>query len=79
VGRNYNEIEKTTLNVTPITRDGRNNTLSPSAAIDIFASQAELGIDQAIFSMPNVSELEPFDVLANEIVPVVEKIKVAGR
>lgn len=79
LGRNYNEIEKTTLNVMPITRDGRNNTLSPSAAIDIFAEQAELGIDQAIFSMPNVNELEPFDVLANEIVPVVEKIKVAGR
>ncbi len=79
LGRDYNEIEKTTLNVMPITRDGRNNTLSPSAAIDIFASQAELGIDQAIFSMPNVSELEPFDVLANEIVPVVEKITVAGR
>lgn len=79
VGRDYNEIEKTTLNVMSITRDGRNNTLSPNAAIDIFAEQAQLGIDQAIFSMPNVSELEPFDVLANEIVPVVEKIKVVGR
>ena len=80
LGRDYNEIEKTTLNVMPITRDGRNNTLSPSAAIDIFAAQAEeLGIDQAIFSMSNVNELEPFDVLTNQIVPVVEKIKVAGR
>lgn len=77
--RDYNEIEKTTLNVMHITRDGRNNTLSPSAAIDIFAAQAQLGIDQAIFSLPNVNELEPFDVLANQIVPIVEKIAVAVR
>ncbi len=79
LGRDYNKIEKTTLDVMHITRDGRNNTLSPSAAIDHFARQAELGIDQAIFSLPNVNELEPFDVLANQIVPVVEKIAIAGR
>lgn len=79
LGRDYNEIEKTTLDVMHLTRDGRNNTLSPSAAIDHFAKLAEQGVDQAIFSMPNVNELEPFDVLANQIVPAVEKIAVAGR
>lgn len=79
VGRPYEQIEKTTLDVVSITRDGRNGSMTPSAAIDYFAGLAELGIDQAIFSMPNVAELEPFDLLATEIVPVVEKIKVAGR
>lgn len=78
-GRPYTDIEKTTLNMLNLTRDGRNGTISPSQAIDLFATQAELGIDQAIFSLANVHELEPFDVLANEIVPVVEKIAVAGR
>ncbi len=38
-----------------------------------------MGIDQAIFSLRNVHDLEPFDLLATEIVPVVEKIPVAGR
>ncbi|GCE17623.1 LLM class F420-dependent oxidoreductase [Dictyobacter kobayashii] len=79
VGRPYTDIEKTTLDVIHITKDGRNNTLSPNAAIDLFGSLAEQGIDQAIFSMPNVADLEPFDLLATRIIPEVEKIKVAGR
>jgi alkanesulfonate monooxygenase SsuD/methylene tetrahydromethanopterin reductase-like flavin-dependent oxidoreductase (luciferase family) len=79
VGRPYEQIEKTTLDILHITRDGRNGTLSPSQAIDGFAELAALGIDQAIFSMPNVADLEPFDVLATRIIPEVEKIPVAGR
>lgn len=77
--RPYTDIEKTTLDVVHITRDGRNNSMTPAAAIEYFAGLAEMGIDQAIFSMPNVSEYEPFDLLATEIIPEVEKIKVAGR
>ncbi|GCE25535.1 LLM class F420-dependent oxidoreductase [Dictyobacter alpinus] len=79
LGRPYTDIEKTTLDVIHLTKDGRDNTLSPNAAIDMFASLAEQGIDQAIFSMPNVSDPEPFELLATRIVPEVEKIKVAGR
>jgi F420-dependent oxidoreductase-like protein len=79
VGRPYEQIEKTTLDVVHITRDGRNGTMNAAAAIDYFGSLASLGIDQAIFSMPNVTEAEPFEVLATQIIPEVEKIKVAGR
>jgi len=79
VRRPYEEIEKTTLDVLRITRDGRNGSLSPTAAIDYFGNLAVMGIDQAIFSMPNVNEAEPFEVLATKIVPEVEKIRVAGR
>jgi F420-dependent oxidoreductase-like protein len=79
IGRPYEDIEKTTLNVMLFSRDGRNGTMSPSAAIDHFASLASMGIDQAIFSMPNVYDLEPFDILATDIIPAVEKIQVAGR
>src|SRR5579875_2314918 len=71
--------KKTTLNSFTLTRDGRDGTTSPSQLIEIFASQAAMGIDQAIFSLRNVHDLEPFDVLANEVVPVVDKIAVAGR
>jgi F420-dependent oxidoreductase-like protein len=79
VGRPYQEIEKTTLDWMPITRDGRNGTISPKQAIEHFAELASLGVDQAIFSMPNVSESEPFDVLATDIIPEVQKIPVTGR
>ncbi|MBX5450048.1 LLM class F420-dependent oxidoreductase [Thermogemmatispora sp.] len=79
IGRPYEQIEKTTLGTLRLTRDGRNGSLSPAAAVDFFGSLAELGIDHAIFSLPNVHELEPFELLATEIVPQVEKIAVAGR
>jgi F420-dependent oxidoreductase-like protein len=79
LGRPYEEIEKTTLDNMTITRDGRDGTLSPAAVIDQLGKLAELGIDQAIFSLNNVAELEPFDLLATEIIPAVEKIPVAGR
>ncbi len=79
LGRPYEEIEKTTLDALHITRDGRDDTLSPNAAIDLFAELASLGIDQAIFSLINVADLEAFDVLATSIIPEVEKIQVAGR
>ena len=79
VGRPYEQIEKTTLDVVHITRDGKNGTLSPSAAIDYFADLAAQGIDQALFSMPNVADLDVFDILATEIIPAVDKIQTAGR
>jgi len=79
VGRPYEQIEKTTLDSFYLTRDGRDGTTTPAQAIEQFAELAAMGIDQAIFSLRNVHDLEPFDLLATEIVPVVEKIQVAGR
>lgn len=79
LGRPYEQIEKTTLDVLHITRDGNNGTMTPAAAIEYFTGLAAMGIDHAIFSMPNVTNLEAFDILATEIVPEVEKIQVAGR
>jgi F420-dependent oxidoreductase-like protein len=79
VGRPYEQIEKTTLDSLKITRGGGEGAITPAQAIDRFAELAALGIDQAIFSLRNVSDLEPFDLLMNEIVPAVSKIVPAGR
>ncbi len=79
IGRPYEQIEKTTLSVISLSRDGRNGSMTPAAAIEYFASLAALGIDQAIFSMPNVYDLDVFDLLATEVIPEVNKIAVAGR
>jgi F420-dependent oxidoreductase-like protein len=79
LNRPYEQIEKTTLDVLRLSRDGSKGTLTPQAAIDYFGGLAELGVDQAIFSLPNVYELEPFDLLATEIIPAVSKITPAGR
>ena len=78
-GRPYTDIEKTTLGTIRLTRDGRDNSFTPAAAIAYFRELAAMGIDQALVNMPNVTDLEPFDLLANEVIPAVEQIEVAGR
>jgi len=63
-------------------RDGMRNFshFGPEAnLLEELAQQAALGIDQAIFSLQNVYDIEPFDLLANEVVPAAGKIQVAGR
>jgi F420-dependent oxidoreductase-like protein len=79
VGRPYEQIEKTTLDSIMLTRDGRNGSITPAAAVESFAELASLGIDQAIFSLQNVTDPEVFDLLATEVIPQVNKIAVAGR
>jgi F420-dependent oxidoreductase-like protein len=79
VGRPYERIEKTTLGTLHLTRDGRDGTVTGAAAVKRLAALAERGIDHAIVSMPNVHEPEPFEVLASEVVPAIERMAVAGR
>jgi F420-dependent oxidoreductase-like protein len=79
VGRPYAEIEKTTLGTLHLTRDGRDGTMTPAAAIHHLETLAERGIDHAIVNMRNVHEPEPFEVLAREVIPAVEALPVAGR
>jgi len=79
VGRPYSEIEKTSLDTLHVTSDGRNNSMTPAAAVAYFAHLAEIGFDHAIVSLPNVYELGVFDLFATEIIPQVEKIQTAGR
>ncbi|HEX6483040.1 MAG TPA: LLM class F420-dependent oxidoreductase [Ktedonobacteraceae bacterium] len=79
VGRPYEQIEKTTLDSLKLTRDGSEGSVTPQQFIEQCAELASLGIDQAIFSLRNVDDLEPFDLLTTEIVPEVSKIVPAGR
>jgi F420-dependent oxidoreductase-like protein len=79
LGRPYEQIEKTSLDTIHLTRDGRDGTITPAAAIEYFAGLAELGVDQAIVNMPNVADLEPFDLLATAVIPEVTRLPVARR
>jgi F420-dependent oxidoreductase-like protein len=67
LGRDYGTIETTTLNTAH---------LAPGqmTAKDVIAqckALAEIGVDQALFNMPNVHELKPLEVFAQEIIPAV--------
>lgn len=77
--RPYEEIEKTSLNGMLVSRNGQQGAMSPQQAIDDLGHLAEMGFDQALINMPNVSKPNAFEVFRDEVVPAVHKIKVAGR
>jgi F420-dependent oxidoreductase-like protein len=79
IGRPYDAIEKTTLDTIRFTRDDGGDAVTPAQVVEECAKLASFGIDQAIFNSPNVADPDFFDILANDVIPDVEKIAVAGR
>jgi alkanesulfonate monooxygenase SsuD/methylene tetrahydromethanopterin reductase-like flavin-dependent oxidoreductase (luciferase family) len=71
--RSYEHIEKTTLLMAPLVRDGH---LDP-VALNYFSALGELGIDEVMIRYPD--DPATFDLLATELIPMMEKIPVAGR
>ncbi|MGE5222032.1 MAG: LLM class F420-dependent oxidoreductase [Omnitrophica WOR_2 bacterium] len=67
VGRDYAEIEKTTLGTVHLAP----GQLSASDVIEQCKALAGIGIQQAIFNMPNVHEIRPLETFGREIIPAV--------
>lgn len=70
LGRPYDEIEKTTLGTVQLA-DGE---MSAAEVVDLCGSLAEIGIDHAIFNMPNVHEIEPIEIFGDSIIPQVASL-----
>jgi F420-dependent oxidoreductase-like protein len=66
-GRAYDEIEKTTLDTVHVAP----GQMSASEVLEQCRTLAALGIQHAIFNMPNVSEIKPLEVFGREIIPEV--------
>jgi len=67
VGRDYAEIEKTTLNTAHLAP----GKMSPADVINLCHHQAAIGIQHIIFNMPNLQEIKPLEIFGREIIPVV--------
>ena len=67
VGRDYAEIEKTTLGTVHLGA----GQLGTSDVIKQCQVLAEIGIQHAIFNMPNVHEIRPLETFGREIIPAV--------
>jgi F420-dependent oxidoreductase-like protein len=65
VGRDYAEIEKTTLSTVHLAPDKMNS----KAVIEECRALAGIGIQHAIFNMPNVHEIKPLEIFGREIIP----------
>jgi F420-dependent oxidoreductase-like protein len=65
--RDYNEIEKTTLGSAHLAP----GQMSVSDVIEQCRNLAALGVQHAIFNMPNVHEIKPLETFRREIIPEV--------
>lgn len=67
--RDYDEIEKTSLSTVHL---GAGQT-SADGLINTCKDLAGLGIQHAIFNMPNVHEIIPIELIGREVIPVVKE------
>ena len=77
-GRPYAEIEKTTLGRLSLSGRGGGGALSVDQAVQRFGQLAEIGIDQAIVSMPGVHDPASFE-LVPALVEQLARITPSGR
>jgi len=67
LGRPYEEIERTTLGTVHLAP----GEMSIDDIVDTCQRLADVGIQQAIFNMPNVHEIEPLEQFGQQIIPAV--------
>ncbi len=70
LGRDYATIEKTTLGTAWLA----SGHMSAKDVIAQCRLLSDLGIQQAIFNMPNVHEIAPLVTFGNEIIPIVAEL-----
>ena len=70
VGRPYDEIEKTVLGTVHLAP----GQMSVQDLIDQCKELADIGIQQYIFNMPNVQDVEPVKTIGREVIPAVAEL-----
>lgn len=70
VGRDYGEIEKTTLGTAHLAPGQQ----SPADIIALCRTLASMGIQHAIFNMPNVQDIKPLETFGREIIPALKDL-----
>lgn len=67
LGRDYGSIEKTSLGTVELAP----GKMKPSDAIALCKALAAVGVQHAIFNMPNVHEIGPLEIFGREVIPAV--------
>jgi F420-dependent oxidoreductase-like protein len=70
VGRNYDDIEKTTLGTVHVA----SGKATPTDVIEECRSLRSLGIQHCIFNMPNTHEITPIETFGKDIIPAVAEL-----
>jgi F420-dependent oxidoreductase-like protein len=74
VGRDPDEIERSTLQNIRISADGRAGTGSPSQIVDRFGELADAGAQHVIVSLGNVTDPDALDLVGREVIPALRAL-----
>ena len=69
VGRDYDEIERSTLQGVTIGESGRRGTETPAQVVDRFAELGDAGAQHVIFSLRNVSDPRALELVGRNVLP----------
>ncbi len=67
LGRDYSEIEKTTLGTVELMHDKQ----TPQDVIDQLTQLSKIGIEHAIVNLPNIADITPLETLRDEVLPAI--------
>jgi len=69
LGRDYDEIERSTLQFVNISSDGRRGTDTPAQIVDRFGELADAGAQHVIFSVRGVDDTSSLELIGRDVIP----------
>jgi F420-dependent oxidoreductase-like protein len=69
VGRPYDEIERTSLQIVNVTADGSGGSHSPARIVDRFGELADAGAQHVIFSVRDVWDPAKLELIGSHVIP----------
>ncbi|MEO8228357.1 MAG: LLM class F420-dependent oxidoreductase [Chloroflexota bacterium] len=69
LGRDYDEIERTTNQDVSVSPDGRRGTESPARVVDRFGELADAGAQHVIFSLTGVEDTSKLELIGRDVIP----------
>ena len=69
LGRDYDEIERTTNQDVSISPDGARGTESPARVVDRFGELADAGAQHVIFSLKGVEDTAKLELIGRDVIP----------
>ena len=74
VGRDPDEIERSTLQDVRISRDGRPGTASPSQVVDHFGDLSDVGVQHVVVALDDAHIPDRLDLLGTAVLPQIHAL-----
>ena len=74
IGRNYQEIERTTLQDVAISAGGAGSTRTPSRIVDSFGELADAGVQHVIIALHDVHDLSRLELVGRDVIPQIRNL-----